>query len=394
MGAGDRTVCNNEQDLQRLVAKLPIDTRVDPAHKQAVRQRMLEQFAQAQTTPARPEGPLGWMRSLSVKTKSLAALAAVLAITAGILAVVYYGGGAKIALADVQRKLAAVPVIAFRMEMSRSGGASLDAQAYVTEESITRFEVPECTSLIDWKHGRMLALMNQTHEAIEGDVQNLQANPYDRNWLEDLRRIVGCKDARCLGTKTVDGVRTVGWEVNDGNWIVTVWADADTAELVRVELRKDQLQMAMSQFRYDVDIDPEKLSLTAPPGYTVRRLTVDGSRPSEAEVVLVLRIWAMGNGDAFPDALDTTKFSQAAGKADWEKIMTEYAGGRSHAEVSQAIGQAFWWLNVNPGWSYVGAGVKLGEAKRPVFWYRPQRTGPWRVIYGDLHVETADAPPK
>ncbi|MCJ7544501.1 MAG: hypothetical protein MUP47_08065 [Phycisphaerae bacterium] len=385
----------NEDEFNRLVTKLPIDTRVDPAHKEATRQRMLEQFAQARQTPppAASEGPLGWMRRLSVKTKSFAALAAVLAITAGIIAVVYFGGGAKIALADVQRKLAAVPVIAFRLELFRPGVTPLDAQTYVTEDSITRFELPECTSLIDWQHGRMLALMPQSHEAIEGDVQNLQENPYHRDWLADLRRIVGCEDARYLGTKTVDGVHAVGWEINDGNWIVTVWADADSAELVRVEFQKDQLRMAFSRFRYDVDIDPGKLSLTAPAGYTVRRIAMDASRASEGEVVLVLRIWAMGNGDVFPDSLDSWKFSQAASKADWEKVMEE-ADGKSSDEISQSIGQAFWWLNTNPGWSYVGAGVRLGDAKKAVFWYRPQGTSTWRVIYGDLRVETADAPPR
>ena len=86
---------NNEQDLQRLVANLPIDTHVDPAHKQATRQRMLEQFAQAQRPP-RPGEPLralGWVRRLPMKVKSIGAVAAVLAIAAGILAVIYFGGG-------------------------------------------------------------------------------------------------------------------------------------------------------------------------------------------------------------------------------------------------------------------------------------------------------------
>jgi hypothetical protein len=390
-------VLNNDQDLQRLVANLPIDTGVDPAHKQATRQRMLEQFAQAHTTPARPQGPLGWVRSLSVKTKSLAALAAVLVIAAGILAVVYYGGGAKIALADVQQRLAAVPVLTFRVEMSRPNGMTFTAQMYATEDHVVRFEIGDIATIIDFPNGRILSLMPRTHEAVESSLENLtedQRNAMHRNWLEELQQIVGSKDAHPLGAKTVDGIRAVGWQLSKGDEIVTVWADEDTAELVRVECQKGQIHTAFDQFRYDMAIDSAKLSLTAPAGYTVHRVTIDANRTSEAEVIVLLRAWAMADGDVFPDTLDAMKFVQAnKRRIDWEQVMKDY-GGSGSSDPAQVLNQAFMWLNTNPGWSYAGAGVKFGDAQRPIFWYRSQGTGTWRVIYGDLHVEAAEAPPK
>jgi hypothetical protein len=42
-------------------------------------------------------------------------------------------------------------------------------------------------------------------------------------------------------------------------------------------------------------------------------------------------------------------------------------------------------------WSYVGAGIKLGDASKPVFWYRPQGAENYRVIYGDLSVKDVAA---
>ena len=42
---------------------------------------------------------------------------------------------------------------------------------------------------------------------------------------------------------------------------------------------------------------------------------------------------------------------------------------------------------------YVGKGVSLGAADTPIFWYRPNDAKKYRVIYADLSVRDADAPP-
>jgi hypothetical protein len=38
-------------------------------------------------------------------------------------------------------------------------------------------------------------------------------------------------------------------------------------------------------------------------------------------------------------------------------------------------------------WHYAGNGVKLGEADKAIFWYRPEGSETYRVIYGDLSVK-------
>jgi len=37
-------------------------------------------------------------------------------------------------------------------------------------------------------------------------------------------------------------------------------------------------------------------------------------------------------------------------------------------------------------WHYAGKGVRLGDASKPLFWYKPQDSSSCRVIYADLHV--------
>ena len=42
---------------------------------------------------------------------------------------------------------------------------------------------------------------------------------------------------------------------------------------------------------------------------------------------------------------------------------------------------------------YAGKGVSLGALHTPIFWYRPKDSTKYRVIYGDLSLRDADAPP-
>ena len=48
--------------------------------------------------------------------------------------------------------------------------------------------------------------------------------------------------------------------------------------------------------------------------------------------------------------------------------------------------QTFELHNKGP-WHYAGKGVKFGDANTPVFWYRPEGSKTYRVIYGDLSVK-------
>jgi hypothetical protein len=38
-------------------------------------------------------------------------------------------------------------------------------------------------------------------------------------------------------------------------------------------------------------------------------------------------------------------------------------------------------------WNYTGKDVKFGDADKAIFWYRPQGSDTYRVIYGDLSVK-------
>jgi hypothetical protein len=43
-------------------------------------------------------------------------------------------------------------------------------------------------------------------------------------------------------------------------------------------------------------------------------------------------------------------------------------------------------------WRYAGQNVRFGDPAVPIFWYQPQGSATWRVVYADLHV--ADVAPE
>ncbi|MCG7854167.1 MAG: hypothetical protein MIO92_16750, partial [Methanosarcinaceae archaeon] len=56
--------------------------------------------------------------------------------------------------------------------------------------------------------------------------------------------------------------------------------------------------------------------------------------------------------------------------------------------MSFAKGMLFHQILENQGeWNYAGAGVKLGDAAKAIFWYQPSGSQTYRVIYGDLAVK-------
>jgi len=318
--------------------------------------------------------------------KPIGIAAAAVVIVAAVAVVSWPGVGVEIALADVHQKLSEVSVVAFRMQGRRPGAPALDAQAYVNQDSKLRMETKEQITVIDWSAGRIAVLDLKQRQAIVGDVANIASNPYQRDWLDGLRRIVGHRDARSVGRRDIDGVESAGWQVTDEGYDVTVWADAASAELVKVDFVRGDSTLSFTRFRYDVEIDASKFEPQAPAGYQVRQVNIDARAAGEADVVALLRIWAMGNDGVFPDVLDAAKFNDAAQRVNWREVP-------NIEQANETVGRAFWWLYSSAGWTYAGKAVKLGDADTPVFWHQPEGQADYRVIYGDLHVETsANAP--
>jgi hypothetical protein len=91
----------------------------------------------------------------------------------------------------------------------------------------------------------------------------------------------------------------------------------------------------------------------------------------------------------FPDGVaveDYLKRAPAIGK----KIEAMKVSDEEQLAIGKKIQQCLLFTRFFKGqgkWYYRGQGVKLGEADKAIFWYRPKDSATYRVIYGDLHVE-------
>ena len=208
--------------------------------------------------------------------------------------------------------------------------------------------------------------------------------------------------AKDLGEKELDGRTLHVFLIEQPGNSMTVWVDPKTREPVRVEatLSMSSIPKTTSVFRdfkWDAPVEESEVSIDAPPGYTIRSMTMDASMPTEKDLVEGLRMLAKFNGGAFPATLDVAGMGGAFKKyAETSAPKTPEQRKAFEAEMMPAamkIGRAIGAINSATGddWHYAGDGAKLDEADRPVLWYKPAKSDKYHVIYADLTVKQVAA---
>jgi hypothetical protein len=129
--------------------------------------------------------------------------------------------------------------------------------------------------------------------------------------------------------------------------------------------------------------------------------SVHNAQP-EDDLIDTLRDYSQLSGGPFPDSLDQDIYSPLIEVLGKKLGLQE--GHKPNAKQNQALMEMQ--LKLMPGVMfidalspkadahYAGKGVSLGAAGKPIFWYRPKDGKKYRVIYGDLSLRDADAPPK
>ena len=356
-----------------------------------------------------------------------------------------------------------------RMHKGDSAAAKAAGQAAAEAAAKAFSQMPKMKNVMitiaDNQADKAVMLMPMAKLAIAMDMKKIkedmrkspQGAPPDL--FEMVRRIVregssgpGEKAER-LGKKEIDGRPAVGFRVQKamcGMGDMTLWADTGTARPIRIEFTNEMLagvQMVMSNFRYDVDLDPSMFSLEPPAGYSTQ--TMNMTMPVEDDLLRTLRTIAEHNKGLFPAKLvmnEEVMKAVMAGqqpvmdKATMEKMeaaankVAEKYGGRDKlrekygmklppeimAEIMKAgmavrqenmqgqmqknmqeqmpvirkrtQGLQFYgMLKPENDPHYVGGGVKLGTPDRPILWYKPTGAEKYHVIYADLSVKEATA---
>ena len=314
--------------------------------------------------------------------------------------------------AQTFRRLATAVVDAktakFQMEVAVEGQPKQKFQAYYLAPSKFRQELGTTINVVDFNVGKIVSLMPSEKRAF---VMNIKGAPKEKltshNYFEKARELLAesrnAKDAQYerIGEKEIDGKKAVGFRFDSPAATVTLWADPKTGLLVRIDnvwSGIPRTEMAMTGFEFNVKLDEALFDLTIPAEYKVQSFDVDASPSRQQDLVEALRICSEFGGGSFPDALDTTSVT---------RLVTSYA--IKHAKdmsdekmqelmkESIKIGRGFQFaleLPESAEATYAGKGIKRGEKDRPIFWYKPQGSTKYRVIFADLSVKDAETAPK
>jgi len=195
-----------------------------------------------------------------------------------------------------------------------------------------------------------------------------------------------------LGARQIDGRETIGFLVRQPSQELTIWADSETGLPLHIEYATGSLSITLKNMQFDVSIEESLFSMEVPAGYTVQETQLDLGGATEAEFIEGLRILAefTGNGQ-FPDSVAVEDFLKLVSALRQKREQLGLSGEERTAQgVKLQKYVAFMAsLQTQGTWQYRGQGVKLGAPETPIFWYQPQGSATYRVIYADLSVRQA-----
>jgi hypothetical protein len=242
-------------------------------------------------------------------------------------------------------------------------------------------------NIIDTESAKMCSLHTEGKIAVYSDIQgSLQEGTRDlvaflREIITDVQDNPGFK-AKELGEKEIDGQKVVGFSANG----FTIWADAETALPVRIEVQST-LSAVFKNFQFDVPVEESLVSMDVPDGYTEQKKVFDMTTSTEQDLVECLRIWAelLLDGN-FPEAIGMEEIMNQLPQIE-AKLGESVASAEDGTQKGMTLGKGMLFVMGLKDHHYAGNGVKVGEADKAIFWYQPEGADTYRVIYGDLSVK-------
>jgi len=158
-----------------------------------------------------------------------------------------------------------------------------------------------------------------------------------------------------------------------------------------------EMVILMDNFTWNADLDELLFSLEAPEGYVVEQRQFDVTEEAEKGLVKALAFWTEMSGGVFPE-----KINELADPNKIRPMLIKKFNGDANPreELESAMQQGHIVLKglffaqeqkIKGDWHYYGEGVKLGEAYKPVCWWKFEDSNNYQVIYGDLSIGTVAA---
>ena len=210
--------------------------------------------------------------------------------------------------------------------------------------------------------------------------------------MVDKLRALPAQADEVLGSRQIDGLTLDGFQVREEDIVITVWIDPANGRLARVELECPSapgMNMIMTDFQLDVPLEDSFFSIEPPEGYVPLPIEADAAGVSEQDFIGYLRAWSQWTLDGtFPPIIAGAQIAKVVVQMAQEGKFKP--GWDFSSQQVMYRGMAFVSILPSGTWRYAGQNVPFGDPAVPIFWYQPQGSATWRVIYADLHVaETA-----
>ncbi len=252
-------------------------------------------------------------------------------------------------------------------------------------------------NIFDTENAKMLTLHTKGNIAaysdIQGHVQDITQN-YVTFLLDMITDIQNNPDFKVeeLGEKEIDGQKVVGFLVRD----LTIWADAETGLPVRIEGQSERLSVIYKNFQFNIPVEElaQQVSMEVPDGYKLVEIEgkeFDMGTPTEQDLVECLRFWAQDLNDGnFPETVGMMELTKMLPQVE-AKLAETITSAEEGTQKGMSLGKGMLFHMGLKDRHYAGSGVKVGEADKAVFWYLPDGSDTYRVIYGDLSVKDVAA---
>jgi hypothetical protein len=339
-------------------------------------------------------GPQNIWRIIMKSRIMKAAAAAVIIIAA--VAVIHSLMGGTVTFADVIEPILKARTVIFDFLIGEEEGNPVMNEIVVgSRVRRTISNLPGMTQIIDMETGKMLALNDVDKTAVYVDIKG-KLQEMTRGYIEFVRQVLmelkDNPDVKELGEQEIDGRKAIGFSGRgNNNQELKIWADPKTAIPIRVELRLGrEFFVVLKNFKFDVPIEDSQVSMDVPPGYILQEGVVDFTKGTEEDFIESLRIWAEVLLDGnFPDVVSTEQYMKNVPLLG-EKLVQSGLSDEEVGKVGMIFPRGMFFLQLletDGKYTYAGKGVKLGDAEKAIFWYRPEGAEKYRVIYGDLSVK-------
>jgi outer membrane lipoprotein-sorting protein len=325
-----------------------------------------------------------------------------------VFAVFSFRGGSSNAFAEVVEQFKKLRACTYKLSTVIEGAPTMEFRVSYKEPGHMRMDVSSllapnaATSIIDSNRKKLVTLVHSTKQCITNDLTGEAGAPQisGLSLFEDLRRIPAT-GAEAVGSRQIGAVTASGFRINMSGANFVIWADPAAGKplLVEYEMANAKgMKGQMSEFNFDAQLDDSLFSLDPPAGYTVtnsQALKMTG--PSEEAFLLFLRKSAERmQGDLFPETVDPAQMAKSAyNPAEMAKMVKAMKKPAVAPTLEDTMKQA---QEMTPGlmfvmqmapandFHYAGKGIALGNAQKPIAWYKPTGAQNYRVIYGDLSV--------